>query len=106
MKAAWFRRVRSLGWVALACGLVAAPAGAAPAAAAKPKFMSVAEFAACTDRWSADECIEALHTYVQARPDQAFEAGKAVTLNVTHWAAIPFFDTALAAKADAARCKD
>jgi hypothetical protein len=41
------------------------------------------EFAVCTERWSAHECLEALSSYVHARLDQAFEASKAVIMSVS-----------------------
>ena len=72
----------------------------------KPHLSSLDDFGKCTDRWDADACLEALQAYVKAHPPQAFAAGKVVTMNLNHWAAIPFFDKALATKADPARCAD
>jgi hypothetical protein len=85
--------------------LGAASAGAAPEAP-QPKLASPAELTRCVDAWGPEPCLQALHVYVKARPDQAFEAGRVVTKIYAHWAAIPFFDEALAAKAEPARCKD
>lgn len=90
--------------------LGAASAAAAPAAAAPepadPKLASPAELARCVEARGPEPCLRALHAYVEARPDQAFEAGRVATRTYAHWAAIPFFERALADKADAARCKD
>lgn len=104
MLANWFVRC-GLPWVL--AGQVVTWAHTAPAETpSKPRFKNVSEFGQCADQRAADECIEALHEYVQGRPDQAFEAGKAVTMYVTHWAAIPFFEKGLSLKADPVRCKD
>jgi hypothetical protein len=102
MVACWFMR-RGLPWLVAGVTGVGAASAETPS---KPKFRNVSEFGPCADQRAADECIEALHEYVEGRPDQAFEAGKAVTMYVTHWAAIPFFEKGLSMKADPVRCKD
>jgi hypothetical protein len=84
--------------------LLAAAAGAQQQD--KPKITAPGDFARCTERWATDECLEALQGYVKTNPAKAFDAGKAVTLSATHWAAIPFFATALEGKPDGARCRD
>ncbi len=101
------RRARSRWgrWISVGIALGAASAAAAPDAP-KPKLTLPAELPRCVDAWGPEPCLQALHEYVQARPDQAFEAGKLATKVFAHWAAIPFFDLALSARADAARCKD
>lgn len=99
------RRARSRRLVSVGIALLAASAGAAPETQ-QPKLASPAELARCVDAWGPEPCLQALHVYVKARPDQAFEAGRVATKAFAHWAAIPFFDEALAAKAGAARCTD
>jgi hypothetical protein len=78
--------------------------GAAFAGEPAPKISALDQFAACTERWEADQCLKALQVYVQAHPAQAFDAGKTVTLSLNHWAAVPFFHQALAAKVAPGRC--
>ena len=95
--------VRVLGSIVAVVALLSA---SAVAQQTKPRLASLEEFGKCTERWDADACLEALQAYVKAHPPQAFDAGKVVTMNLNHWAAIPFFDKALATKADPARCAD
>jgi hypothetical protein len=85
--------------------LGAATAVAAPDAR-QPKLASPAELTRCVEAAGPEPCLAALHEYVKARPDQAFESGRVATRTFAHWAAIPFFDQALAAKVDAGRCRD
>jgi len=101
------RRARARwGWpAAIGVALGAASASAAPDAP-RPKLASPAELPRCVQASGPEPCLQALHDYVAARPDQAFEAGRIATKTFAHWAAIPFFEQALSARADATRCKD
>jgi hypothetical protein len=96
-------RLRILGAL---IGIGASFSGLARADQTTPRLSSPQDFAKCTDRWGSDPCLDALEGYVKAHPAQAFEAGKAVTLALHHWVAIPFFATAFAGKVDRARCSD
>lgn len=93
------------GWPSVGVLLVAASSAAAPEPA-PPKLASPAELTRCVEARGPGPCLSALHAYVKARPDQAFEAGRIATKTFAHWAAIPFFEQALSARADAARCTD
>jgi hypothetical protein len=97
-------RPRSIG-LAAALLLGTLPVAAAPPAQ-QPKLASPAALTRCVEVSGPELCLQALHAYVKARPDQAFEAGRVATKTFAHWAAIPFFEQALSARADAARCKD
>src|SRR5688572_10801188 len=89
-----------------ALGLLVLAAAPGASAEEKPKLASVSEFGACAERWGTDACLALLQAHVNEQPARAFEAGKAVTMSTAHWAAVPFFEQALAQKGDAARCKD
>jgi len=95
----WLRSIPAVGAL-----LTALAVSSAAHAEQRPRLASLEDFGKCTNAWDADTCLEALHAYVRAHPAQAFDAGKVVTLNLNHWAAIPFFDQALARKADPVRC--
>jgi len=56
----------------------------------------------------AENCLEALKSVLASEPqnqDFAWKAGKWARINLASWAAVPFFNKALA-KAQDARCKD
>jgi len=95
--------------VAFGVALAATSVEAAPEAVPEPpppKLASPAEVTRCVESRGPEPCLKALHEYVKARPDQAFEAGRIATRTFVHWAAVPFFEQALAAKAGATRCQD
>jgi len=71
-----------------------------------PPIASIDEFVECSSGWPTQACVKGLEVYVMAHPEQAFAAGRAVTFAMTHWLAIPFFDTALNNQAASASCKD
>jgi len=47
---------------------------------------------------SGNDCHEALKRWVEAHPNDAFAAAKLTRKHMNHWAAIPFFAKAFAAK--------
>jgi hypothetical protein len=96
-------RISAFGAALAAAALLSTSAAADDS---KPKLTSVAKFAECTEGWGADRCLDALHVYVNAHPDEAFAAGTAVTLNLHHWAAMPFFERALSVKGATKHCGD
>lgn len=93
------------GWLT-AAALLGAPSAAAAPEPQQPKLASPAELPRCVEARGPEPCLQALHAYVKARPDQAFEAGRIATRAFAHWAAVPFFESALSARADATRCQD
>lgn len=105
---AFCRRLGRIGAASVA--MAASAAGVEEAAIAEeahePRLASPADLPRCVEASGPEPCLRALHAYVKARPDQAFEAGRVATKSFAHWAAIPFFDQALAARLDAARCRD
>jgi hypothetical protein len=71
-----------------------------------PPIAGIDEFVECSSAWPHPACVKGLEVYVMAHPDQAFAAGRAVTFAMTHWLAIPFFETAFNNQAQSASCKD
>ncbi len=61
------------------------------------------------DNYGADQCLQDLTKFVAAdgkNLDLAFKAGKLARLNLKHWAAAPFFASALAEPNQDRRCDD
>jgi len=68
---------------------------------------SLSDFDACvTDFGVNDYCLDGLKRRADAKPAEAFEAGKKARINYQHWVALYFFEKALSKKADPDRCSD
>ena len=66
---------------------------------------SLDDYELCQSRdYTGGWCHEAMGEWVKAHPADAFKAGKLTRLKMNHWAAIPFFHQAFAAKQG--NCKD
>jgi serine/threonine protein kinase len=82
------------------------------ASATRPQELIITDSQESIDRCvqrhprDADFCYDAIQAYAKLHPEQQFELGKRVRLNFMHWAAMPFFDAALAKNASRARCED
>ncbi len=70
-----------------------------------PPFSTVEDFDRCTDDYNPDACLKAAETLLKKKPALAFELGKHARLHLQHWAALRFFEPALARK-PGARCSD
>ena len=67
---------------------------------------SLADFDKCTNELgNLDMCVAGLRGYIKKHPKEAFDAGKHVRLQMTHWAALEFFVPALKGKYPE-RCAD
>jgi hypothetical protein len=80
---------------------------ATPAFADKIVFKSIEDFDRCAAENSYDTgvCMTAAEALLKKKPAQAFELGKRARLHFQHWAALRFFEPALAGK-PGARCAD
>jgi hypothetical protein len=70
---------------------------------------SLADFDKCQKDYAdggSDACLEALRSYVDAQPKNAFQAGKRARLHFNHWAALSFFAKAFATAPTAEQCAD
>lgn len=69
---------------------------------------SLADFDKCANELgNVDMCVAGLRSYVKKHQKEAFEAGKHVRLQMTHWAALEFFAQGFSGKGKTAeRCAD